>query len=524
MIEIGETMEKLYDRYENLTVPLYKSLNQNVKILEQLFENCADVIRRRFTIGGTNKVDIYFVYIDNMIDKQLLEEDTLRYLIYQMGDLPKQNQFEYIKQKGLRTADVADLDSMQKVIDSILGGDTAILIDGYDKAIKVSIRGMANRGVPTAENEVTVRGSKEAFSEALFINRVLLRRRIKDTNFKIQQLTVGTRTKTDVAIAYIEDIAKPEVVEDVLKRLKNFIIDGVFDSGMIEALTERNHYSPFPEFQATERPDKAASGITEGRVCIIVDNSPMVLLVPATLNAFYQASDDYYSRWEVATFARILRYIASFFAVALPGLYITVVDYQTELLSSNLALSFSAAREGVPFSVMLEVIVMEIAFELLLEAGIRLPGPMGNTIGIVGGLIIGDAAVGANLASPMVVIIVALTAITAFTIPNEEFAQAFRIVRYLIIILSAVLGLYGFILGIVVVFVHLCGLKSFGTPYLLPFVASGINGNGDIRDSIIKMPTNKLKVRPAFARKGHRRRLRIEPAEHDNISDDSGDE
>ena len=503
-------MGKFYNRLEELEVPLYSSLDKNIEVLEELFKNCADVVKRRFTIGGEYKTDIYFIYIDNMINKELLEEDTLRYLIYKMDDLPKDNQFEYIKDKGLRTADISDLDNMQMVIDSILGGDTAILVDGVSKGIKVAIRGMANRGVPTAENEVSVRGSKEGFSEALFINRVLLRKRIKDTNFKIQQVKVGTRTKTDVAVAYIEDIAKPEIVEAVMNRINNFVIDGIFDSGMLEQLTERNHYSPFPEFQSTERPDKAASAITEGRVCIIVDNSPMVLIVPTTLNAFYQASDDAYSRWEVATFARILRYIASFFAIALPGLYITVVNFQTELLSSNLALSFAAAREGVPYSIVLEVIIMEIAFELLLEAGIRLPGPMGNTIGIVGGLIIGDAAVSANLASPMVVIVVALTAITAFTIPNEEFAQAFRLVRYLIIILSALFGLYGFILGLVLVCVHLCGLKSFGTSYLLPFVASGINGNEDYKDAILKLPANKLKARPSFAQRGNRKRLIIE--------------
>ena len=297
------------------------------------------------------------------------------------------------------------------------------------------------------------------------------------------------------------------MLEDLYERLDSFVIDGIFDSGMLEQLTERNHYSPFPEFQSTERPDKAASALTEGRVCVIVDNSPMVLLLPTTLNAFYQASDDYYSRWEIATFARILRYLASFLAVALPGLYITIVNYQAELVSSSLALSFAAAREGVPFSILLEVIVMEIAFELLLEAGIRLPGPMGNTIGIVGGLIIGDAAVNAHLASPMVVIIVALTAITAFTIPNEAFSAAFRLIRYMIIFLSAWWGLYGFILGVAILFIHLSSLTSFGMPYLMPFVGSTLNDSNDYQDAIIKMPLDKQTVRPAFAKQGARRRL-----------------
>lgn len=500
-------MQKLYDENDQMIAKIHTSLDQTIEVVDAIFENCGDAVKRRFTIGGANKVDIYFVYIDNMIDKKLLEEDTLRYLIYKMDELPKENQFEYIQDKGLRTADMSVLTSMPQAIDFVLSGDTAIFIDGYDKALRVSIKGMANRGVPTVEKEVTVRGSNESFSEALFINRVLLRKRIKDARMKMVQLKVGTRTKTDVAIVYMEGIAKPEIVDDIRKRLDNFVVDGIFDSGMLEQLTERNHYSPFPEFQSTERPDKAASALTEGRVCLIVDNSPMVLLLPTTLNAFYQASDDYYSRWEVATFARILRYVASFIAVALPGLYITIVNYQAELVSSGMALSFSAAREGVPFSILLEVIIMEIAFEMLLEAGIRLPGPMGNTIGIVGGLIIGDAAVNANLASPMVVIVVALTAICAFTIPNEAFSAAFRLIRYMIIFLSAWLGLYGFIIGIVVLFIHLCSLTSFGTPYMMPFVADSVNGDSEYKDSIIKMPIDKLTKRPSFSEKNERRRL-----------------
>ncbi len=500
-------MQKLYDENDKMIAKIDKNLDKTIKVVDELFKDCGDAVKRRFTIGGENTVDIYFVYIDNMVDKTLLEEDTLHYLIYKMDNLPKDHQYEYIKDKGLRTADMSELTSMEEAIDYVLSGDTAIFIDGYDKALRVSIKGMANRGVPTVEKEVTIRGSNESFSEALFINRVLLRKRIKDARMKMVQLKVGTRTKTDVAIVYIEGIAKQEIIDDIRKRLDEFVVDGIFDSGMLEQLTERNHYSPFPEFQSTERPDKAASALTEGRVCLIVDNSPMVLLLPTTLNAFYQASDDYYSRWEVATFARILRYISSFIAVALPGLYITIVNYHAELVSSGMALSFSAAREGVPFSITLEVIIMEIAFELLLEAGIRLPGPMGNTIGIVGGLIIGQAAVDANLASPMVVIVVALTAIAAFTIPNEAFSAAFRLVRYMIILLSAAFGLYGFILGIVLLFVHLSSLTSFGTPYLMPFVADSINGDSEYKDSIVKMPIDDLKKRPSFAKKDERRRL-----------------
>ncbi|WFR60039.1 spore germination protein [Anaerocolumna sp. AGMB13025] len=500
-------MSLLHDEQNRITAELSKKLSENIDAISALFTDCADVIKRKLTVGEVNKVDIFFLYIDNMINKELLEQVTIHELLSSIVDMPEEDQFEYIKDKGLKTLDLSEVITMNELVEDVLSGDTVVLIDGSDKALKVSVRGMPNRGVPTSENEVAIRGSKESFSEAFYINRVLLRRRIKDTNFKIKQLKVGIRSHTDVAICYLEDVAKPEIVGEVEKRLKEFVVDGIFDSGMLEQLSERNVYSPFPEFQSTERPDKAASAILEGRVVIVVDNSPIALIVPTTLNSFFQASDDSYSRWEVATFTRILRYIGAFIAMAFPGLYIAVINYNAEVLTSAMALSFAAARNGVPFSVLFEVIMMEIAFEILLEAGVRLPGPMGGTLSIVGGLIIGDAAVNANLVSPIVVIVIALTAIAAFMVPSEPFSSAFRIVRYVIIILSAFLGLYGFILGIMLLMIHLGGLKSFGMPYMVPFAASGINEGTDTKDAIIRAPLRTLKRRPIFAKKDERVRL-----------------
>lgn len=500
-------MSLLHDKQNKITAEMATKLDDNIDTLSALFSDCADVVKRRLTIGDTNKVDVYFVYVDNMINKELLEQATVLQLFHNMTDMPAENQLDYIKNKGLRTIDIAEIITMNEIVENVLSGDTVILVDGYDKALKVSVRGMPNRGVPKSENEIAIRGSKESFSEAFYINRVLLRRRIKDTNFKMKQLKVGTRTRTDVAICYLDDVAKPEIVEEVEKRLKEYVIDGIFDSGMLAQLSERNVYSPFPEFQSTERPDKAASAILEGRIAIIVDNSPMVLLVPTTLNSFFQASDDAYTKWELATFMRILRYLGAIISITFPGLYIAVLNFNAEVLTSSMALSFAAARDGVPFSVLFEVIIMEIAFQMLLEAGLRLPGPMGGTLSIVGGLIIGDAAVNANIVSPIVVIVIALTAISAFTVPNEPFSSAFRIARYLIIILSAMLGLYGFVLGVMILMIHLGGLKSFGMPYMVPFAASGINQGTDTKDAIIKFPMKTLKRRPIFARKEERTRL-----------------
>ena len=241
---------------------------------------------------------------------------------------------------------------------------------------------------------------------------------------------------------------------------------------------------------------------------LLSDNSPVALILPTDYNSFIQTSDDYYNRWEIASFSRMLRFIASFFAMALPGLYLAVCNFHTQILPTNLLLSFAAARQGVPFPGVVEIILMELSFELLREAGVRLPGAMGNTIGIVGGLIIGQAAVEANLVSPIVVIVVAFTALCSFAIPNEEFATAFRLLKFVFIGLCAWLGFFGFLLSLLLLLIHLSHLTSFGIPYLMPFVGADLTGYEDERDSLIRIPTFLLKRRPVFAKRDNRVRLR----------------
>ena len=297
-------------------------------------------------------------------------------------------------------------------------------------------------------------------------------------------------------------------LQELQKRLEGFIIDGILDSGMIEQLAEKKWYSPFPQFQTTQRPDRAAMAVLEGRVVVMSDNSPTALIIPTDFNSFIKTSDDYYNRCEVASFARILRFFAVFFALTLPGLYLAVTNFHTQVLPTPLLLSFWEARIGVPFPAALEVVLMELSFELLREAGVRLPGAMGNTIGIVGGLIIGQAAVDANLVSPIVVIVVAFTALCSFSIPNEEFAFSFRILKFYMILLSAWLGFFGFLLGLYTILIHLSKLKSFGIPYMMPFVGADLNGYQDKRDSIWRAPLKAMTRRPIYAKEKERVRLK----------------
>ena len=278
------------------------------------------------------------------------------------------------------------------------------------------------------------------------------------------------------------------------------------DSGYMEQLLEKRQYSPFPQLQMTERPDKTASALLEGRIALLVDNTPYALLLPSTLNTFFQAAEDYYDRWEIMSFIRLIRYAAALLAVALPGLYIAFSVYHPQLMPTALALKVAATRQAIPFSVVGEVLIMELAFELLREAGIRLPSPVSSTIGIVGGIIIGSAAVEAGLVSPAVVIVSALTGICSFVIPNISIVSGLRISKYLVIFLAAVLGLFGVWAALLLLLAHLASLTSYGIPYLYPFCSSSVNDDTDWEDSILRLPLSKMKRRPIFAKPDGRAR------------------
>ena len=315
------------------------------------------------------------------------------------------------------------------------------------------------------------------------------------------------RSHTLVQILYMEDLVHEKLLEDVKERLEEFEIDGILDSGMLEQLTEDAWYSPFPQYQTTERPDRAVQEILNGKVVLLCDNSPEALVLPGNFNSFMESSEDWYHRFEMASFLRVLRYLAVIMAVILPGLYLAVIRFHTQILPSNLILSFAEAREGVPFSSVVELIFLELAFELIREAGVRIPGALGNAIGIVGGLVIGQAAVEANLVSPIVVMIVALTALGSLTVPNEEFASAFRMLKYGFLILGGYLGIYGLVLGVYFTVGHLAGLLSFGVPYLVPFIKKErLSGMGD---GILRIPFRKRWKRPLYAREEEKIRLRM---------------
>ena len=483
-------------------------LQLNIDRYQRLFADCADIKMRRMALGQNKSRECFIAYIEVSVSNMLLETTALGRALAYLGEAPDEEVNSVLDKNAMGISDVTPFLYVEDAAQGMLTGDAILFVDGYDKALKIADKGYPGAAIKEPDSEKSIRGSREGFTDSIKMNTALIRKRLRSTRVRVKELEQGVRSHTKVDMVYMQDLANPMVLEEIQKRLEAYEIDGVLDSGVIEQLVERKWYSPFPQFQTTQRPDRAALAVMEGRVVVLSDNSPVALILPTDFNSFIKTSDDYYNRFEEATFARILRYFAVFFSMALPGLYLAVTNFHTQILPTPLLLSFWEARIGVPFPAALEVILMELSFELLREAGVRLPGAMGNTIGIVGGLIIGQAAVDANIVSPIVVIVVAFTALCSFSIPNEEFAFSFRILKFFLIIMSAWLGFFGLLVGLLVILIHLSRLKSFGIPYLMPFVGADLSGYEDERDSIWRAPFRRLTRRPIYANEKERVKLK----------------
>jgi len=484
-----------------------KNLEKNITIIENAFQNCGDIVKRHFFVGEKKDIAVYMIYTDNIVNGNAIEESILTNIMNRCRiDGKKEGMLKRLNEEVIAIGEMNEVKTFQEIFDAVLLGDTILLMDGNDIALQASTKGFPSRGVSEAKTEVVVQGPKDAFTEIGATNIVLIRRRIRDTKLKVKRTKVGKRSKTDVAILYMEDIVRKEILQEVEYKINQIDIDVILDSGYIDQLLENKWLSPFPQLQMTERPDKASSALLEGRVVIVIDNTPFVVMVPATLNVFFQAAEDYYDRWGIMSFIRLIRYCAGFLAVALPGLYIALTVFHPSMIPTNLALKIAETRQNIPFPAVGEILIMELAFELLREAGIRLPSPVSSTIGIVGGIIIGQAAVEAGIVSPSVVIVSALTGICTFVIPNIALVSGLRLTKYIVLLFSSLLGLYGFWLALILMLIHMASLKSFHIPFLYPFCSASINDYNDLEDSIFRLPLWFMKKRPIFSNDKHRQR------------------
>ncbi|WP_051663315.1 spore germination protein [Alicyclobacillus macrosporangiidus] len=360
--------------------------------------------------------------------------------------------------------------------------------------VLVNVQGLQRRVPEEPDAEMSIRGPRDGFTESLDTNVSLIRSRLRDRRLVIQTFEFGTRTRTKVLLLYLEDLANPNIVHEAVQRLQRVHVDGLLDSGGLEQWIEDNPWSPYPQIQSTERPDKTISALLEGRLAILVGGSPFALLIPSVLVSFFQTTDDYSQRWISGSAIRIVRIFALALSIFSPSLYIAFTMYNPELLPPNLVIQLAATREGIPLPIVFEAAFMEFMVELLREAGNRMPQQMGQSFTVVGGLVIGDIAVQAGIVSPMMVVVVGLTALGAFAIPNYEAAFVTRMIRFPMLMATSVFGIMGTLVFALLIFAHLSTLKSFGVPYLTPFAQLAY---ADWLDTLVKGPTQWARLRPA---------------------------
>lgn len=482
-------------------VPVFAALQENVLFLKRLFSDCSDFVIREFKMK--NGVPAVAVFVDGLIDTRAVNQALEALMILESGD----DDVEVIEEALLPVSQISKAKDYKEFLQAVLSGDTGIMVDGNTQALTLGIRGPEKRSVDEPEGEAVVRGPREGFIENIRTNTSLLRRKLKTPRLKMKSLVIGRETNTNLVLAYLEGIADRELVEEVTRRISVIESDGILESGYIEELIQDNIYSPFPQVQYTERPDTVAGALLEGRVAILVDGTPMALIVPTTFWIMLQANEDYYERFQMATLIRWLRYLFLLISLLTPAAYVAITTFHQQMLPTTLLLSIAAARESIPFPAIVEALIMEISFEALREAGVRLPKTVGQAVSILGALVVGQAAVEAGIVSAPMVIVVSITGIASFTVPHFNASIALRMLRFPLMIAASILGIYGILVGILLIMGHLANLRSLGVPYLSPIAPMSV---GDLKDVLIRAPWSYMNKRPSFLGVQDARRLRAD--------------
>lgn len=451
---------------------LNTSLAKNIKVIQNTLGHSNDIIIREITIGEAEPHRLAIISIDGLSDKTMISDSVIDKL---MANIEEEQEIEittinqYVRSSYLTVGDVMNIEYFTTLYHAILNGETVILLDGFAEGIVTSTKSAKDRAVTEPSTESVIRGPRESFTETLRTNTALIRRKIKSPNLWIKSRVIGEVTQTDVAVMYINGIASDKIVAEVLARLDRINIDGILESGYIEDFIQDSKNTMFPTVYNSERPDVIAGELLDGKVAILVDGTPFVLVVPALFTSFLQSAEDYYQHWMISSLIRILRFFGISLALVAPSLYVAITTFHQEMLPTAMLISIASQREGVPFPAVVEALIMELAFEILREAGLRMPRTIGPAVSIVGTLVIGQAAVDAGVVSAVMVIIVALTAICSFLFPAYGLSNTIRVLRFPLMILAAMFGLFGVMFGIIVIILHLCSIRSFGVPYLSPF-------------------------------------------------------
>lgn len=489
-------------------VLLTKAYFENIKLFKQAFSKDETIYYREFENSSLISINFCAIYFPNMVDKKILDQFVIKPLMEKNfksiveESIKKYNSLtDLIIKRVVDESEISTSKSLQYIIDKILYGYTAILIEGCDEALIINTMELKARAIGEPETESTIKGPRQGFNESISVNIALVRKIIKTSKLKILYMEVGANTKTKLAICYIEDIASEKILQELKERLKKIDDGEIFYSQNISEYISDAPLSLFDTIGNTERPDVFCSKISEGRIGILTDGTPFAVTVPHLFIEYFQSVDDYTNNYIFSSFNRILRMISFFVAISIPALYTAVVNFHQELIPTPLLLSIAIARDGLPFPTLLEAIVMILGFDLLREAGVRLPKPVGQTVSIVGALVLGEAAVNARIVSAPMVIITAVTGISSFLV--SRFLPVFTVLRIVFLLVSGFMGIFGYCFCIIGLFIYLMTLRSFGVPYML--YSMNIKPE-DIKDTDLRVPWHMMYYRIKFSGKNNIRK------------------
>lgn len=519
--QTNESLDTLQDaeQYEEIK-NIFQSLSVNLEYVKMKYNTMinSDIIIREFTINARGKqYNAFLLYIDGMVDSQIMNDFILEPLMMRnKNNLFDSNQNKVISEAvsnniTVRKVKKFDIDeyllnclipqnnvkkikTFEEAFSGVNSGNCVLFVDTLENCFDIEVKGFKQRSIDSPNNEIVIKGPQEAFVENIRTNTSLVRRIVNNENLVIESIDVGKVTKTKCAVCYIQNITNGDLVSEVKFRLNNLEVDSLLSSGELEQLITDSNDLGIPEILSTERPDKATKYLLQGRVVVLINGSPYSLIMPATLIDFMSSPEDTNLNYKFGNFLRVLRLISMFLTLLLPGLYVAVTSFHQEILPTELLYSILASREGVPFPVIFELLIMEVSFELIREAGLRVPSPIGPTIGIVGALVLGQAAVSAGIVSPILIIIVAITGIASFAIPDFSFGFHLRYYRFLFIILGYIAGFLGISLGLFVYISVICNIRSFGVFFTAPFSPKDTSKG----DSYFLKPIWKREYRATF--------------------------
>jgi len=472
---------------------LSKSIEENIQVFKDLFRNDETLIVRRFENQKNTSLKCCILFIDGMINNVIVNENIIKPIVFSAPEALRNNIIDGIMYHALVSSNVEKTSEVEKIIEAIIIGDTALFLEGSSETLLISSKGWQIRAIAEPEGERVIRGARDGFNESLIMNLTMIRRKISTEALKFQFRELGQQTRTKICLCYIDGIANGEILNEINKRLDTVDIDGILGSGWIVELIKDSPFSPFKTIGSTERPDKVAAKLLEGHIAIIVDGTPVALTLPHLFVEYFQTSEDYNINYYFSSINRLIRVLSFWITISLPAIFISVTTFHQEMVPSPLIRSISAARQGVPFPTAVETLSLLITFDILRETGTRMPTQIGQALSIVGALVLGQAAVEARIVSAPVIIVVALTGITGLAIPRLKGAEI--VIRLLLLLFSSILGLYGYMFGLIGLLIHLFSMRSFGVPYMLTLT------NFDpktLKDTVIRAPLIYMKYRPKF--------------------------